>query len=236
MQIPLYRGGEHVCSYLPDRRASMAVVSPDVALNPQLYAALLEQGFRRSGDRVYRPHCSHCSACVPVRIPVRWFRANRSQRRVEKRNSDLAVVVRPAAFNEDQYQLFVRYLEVRHSGGEMEHSDREDFLRFLGNAGWLDTQFCEFRDAAGTLLAVSVIDVTPQALSAVYTYYDPDFEYRSLGTWAVLWQIAEAQRRGLEWVYLGFWIADCRKMSYKRAFQPLECLTVDGWRVRSDEA
>lgn len=231
MQIPLYLGAEHDCSYLSGQNARMAVVSPDTGVNSILYGILLANGFRRSGDMVYRPQCATCSACVPVRIPVAEFRPNRSQRRVERFNADLDVTVRSATFDEEHYRLFVRYLEARHADGDMAQGSREDFMRFLGNGGWLDTRFCEFRDAAETLLAVSVVDMTPDALSAVYTFYDPACEQRSPGSFAILWQIAEARRRGLDWVYLGFWIAECRKMAYKSAFKPHQCFTRKGWET-----
>jgi arginyl-tRNA--protein-N-Asp/Glu arginylyltransferase len=230
--IPLYVGGEHECDYLPGRQARMVYVPPDFALHRPAYSRLAANGFRRSGDWVYRPYCRSCTACIPVRIPVAGFALNRSQRRIRRLNSDLSVHPRPAVFDESHYRLYRRYLQARHAEGAMALSSREDYLGFVASS-WGDTGLYEFR-SQDRLLAVAVVDHLEQALSAVYTFYDPDRPLRSLGTYAVLWQIEEARRRGLEWVYLGFWIAECRKMAYKGLFRPVEALLGERW-VRLDK-
>jgi arginine-tRNA-protein transferase len=189
---------------------------------------LAANGFRRSGDLVYRPHCADCRACIPVRIPVREFQPNRSQRRIGKLNAGLRVIAKSAEYDDEHYRLYARYLDARHPDSGMGQSDPEDYIRFLGNSGWLDSVFFEFREGE-TLLAVSVVDRLKEGLSAVYTFYDPVMERRSLGTYAILWQIGESQRQALSWLYLGFWIAECRKMAYKGSFQPLQALTESGW-------
>lgn len=225
--IPLHLGYEHDCDYLPGRQARMAYVSPLVGLDPNLYSELAANGFRRSGDLVYRPYCQNCTACMPVRIPVHDFQPSRVQRRVAKANADLRVIRKHDVFDERHYQLYMRYLATRHAEGHMALSSREEYLQFVASA-WGDTGFYEFL-AGDELLAVAVIDHLDDGLSAVYTFYDPEQGRRSLGTYAVLWQIAEAARRGLGWVYLGFWIAECRKMAYKNAFRPFQVLTKSGW-------
>jgi arginyl-tRNA--protein-N-Asp/Glu arginylyltransferase len=225
--IPLYVGYEHDCDYLPGRRARMAYVSPRMPLDRALYSRLVSSGFRRSGDLVYRPYCQECAACLPVRIPVDRFQPNRAQRRIAKTHADLRVVRKPDAFDERHYQLYMRYLRSRHAEGHMALSTREDYIQFLGS-GWGDTAFYEFL-GGDEMLAVAVVDHLDDGLSAVYTFYDPDATCRSLGTFAVLWQIEEARRRGLPWVYLGFWISECRKMAYKGLFRPLQALSGQNW-------
>ncbi|CAL1239079.1 arginyltransferase [Candidatus Methylocalor cossyra] len=232
--IPLYIGYEHDCDYLPGRRAQMAYVSPRVPLDRAIYTRLAASGFRRSGEMVYRPYCRDCSACVPVRIPVQEFRPNRSQRRVEKANADLTVTRKLDVFDEEHYQLYMRYLRSRHPEGHMVLSSREDYIQFVASE-WGDTGFYEFRHGS-ELLAVAVVDHLDDGLSAVYTFYDPDQPRRSLGTYAVLWQVAEARRRGLPWVYLGFWIAQCRKMAYKVLFRPLQAMRAEGWVTLEETA
>ncbi|BBL75184.1 arginyltransferase [Methylomagnum ishizawai] len=227
--IPLYLGYEHDCDYLPGRRARMAYVSPRVALDPVLYTRLAASGFRRSGDLVYRPHCLDCSACIPVRIPVARFQPSRAQRRVAKLNADLRVVRKYDVFDERHYRLYMRYLESRHADGHMALSSPEDYIQFVGS-DWGDTGLYEFLEG-DELRAVAVVDHLSDGLSAVYTFYDPGVPRRSLGTQAVLWQIDEARRRGLPWVYLGFWISGCRKMAYKDAFRPFEVLREGGWTL-----
>lgn len=225
--IPLHLGYEHECDYLPGRQARLAYVSPWVALDRNLYSQLAAGGFRRSGDMVYRPHCRQCAACVPVRIPVEAFQPSRIQRRVAKANADLRVVQKQDVFDERHYRLYMRYLAGRHAEGHMAESTPEEYIQFVGSE-WGDTGLYEFL-AGDELLAVAVIDHLDDGLSAVYTFYDPEQRRRSLGTYAVLWQIGEARRRGLPWVYLGFWIAECRKMAYKNSFRPFEGLADGAW-------
>lgn len=226
--VPLYLGHDHVCPYLPDRTARMAFVDPDLPLDRSGFSLLVANGFRRSGDLVYRPHCATCSACVPVRIPVDRFRPDRAQRRIAQRNSDLRVIERRASFDEAHYRLYLRYLRSRHPDSDMGDATPEDYWRFLGHPLWEDTRFIEFREA-DRLLSVAVVDGLDDGFSSVYTFFDPDESRRSLGTGAILWQIEEVKRRGGAWVYLGFWVADCRKMAYKSGFRPLELLTDKGW-------
>jgi arginine-tRNA-protein transferase len=223
----LFRGNEHACSYLPGLTACSAYADPGLALDVAAYSALAAQGFRRSGDLVYRPHCQGCAACVPVRIPVARFAPDRSQRRVLAANAGVAAIPRLPEFDEAHYRLFQRYLSARHDDGGMADSSPEDYMGFLGSR-WADTCFVEFREGRA-LLAVAVVDKLETGLSAVYTFYDPDEGRRGLGTLAVLWQVAEAARLGLHWVYLGFWVGDCRKMSYKTRFRPLQALLGGRW-------
>ncbi|WP_077728042.1 arginyltransferase [Methylocaldum sp. 14B] len=225
--IPLYISYEHDCDYLPGRQAQMAYVSPRESLDVDIYSWLATRGFRRSGDMVYRPHCSNCSACVPVRIPVARFRPNRGQRRIQRMNADLEIALKPARFEEAHYRLFLRYLNARHSDGHMAESSAEDYIRFLA-CGWAETGFYEFK-RGDSLLAVAVTDCLADGLSAVYTFFDPDLPALSLGSYAILWQVAETKRRGLDWLYLGFWISSCRKMSYKNSFRPLQALVGEDW-------
>ncbi len=225
--IPLYLGYEHECDYLPGQRARMAYVSPRVPLDPALYTRLAASGFRRSGDLVYRPHCRECSACVPVRVPVEEFRPNRAQRRVEKLNADLRVIRKQGVFDERHFWLYMRYLRSRHEDGHMVLSTPEDYIQFVGS-GWGDTALYEFLEGE-ELRAVAVVDRLDDGLSAVYTFYDPEAMRRSLGTYAVLWQIGEARRQGLPWVYLGFWVSGCRKMAYKNSFRPFQAMLEQGW-------
>jgi arginine-tRNA-protein transferase len=226
-QIQLFRGAEHPCSYLPGRAACSAYADPGLLLDVSTYSSLAAQGFRRSGDLVYRPHCPSCAACVPARIPVARFALNRSQQRNWRDNADVAVIPKSAEFDAEHYRLYQRYLAARHDDGGMADSSPEEYLGFLASR-WADTQFVEFR-VDGALLAVAVVDKLDTGLSAVYTFFDPERGERGLGTLAVLWQIAEARRLGLQWLYLGFWIEDCRKMNYKNRFRPMQALLGGRW-------
>lgn len=226
-ELKFYATQAHDCSYLPTRKATTLFLDPHQAIDAQMYADLSEMGFRRSGEHLYRPHCQNCQACIPARIPTTRFRANRQQKRILKRNLDLRVrAVRPTA-SEEYYDLYARYITQRHADGDMYPPSREQFASFLLR----DLPFCvffEFR-LGERLLAVAVTDVLPNGLSAVYTFFDPLEDKRSLGRLAILWQIAEAARRGLPAVYLGYWIRDCRKMRYKSEYRPLELYVNQHW-------
>jgi len=217
----------HPCSYLPGKMATSLFLDPRQKLDTEAYAGFMRLGFRRSGDFIYRPHCGMCQACVPVRIPVARFKPSRSQRRVWRRNQDLEVRAHPAVFSSEHFSLYARYQASRHPGGGMDDPNPEKFLNFLV-ASQIDTVFHEFR-LAGRLLAVAVVDFLSDSLSAVYTFYDPDEQARGLGVHAVLWQVEEARRRQLPYVYLGYWIGESPKMAYKANYAPLEAYLDNRW-------
>ena len=225
-RVQLYLSTEHPCGYLPQRQSRNAYVDPTYALNPDRYARLIEQGFRRSGEHVYRPYCADCQKCLAARVPVERFRPDRSQQRCIRRNRDLHWRIAPSATDE-HYDLFCRYIASRHAGEGMDDGNRESFNAFL-ECRWGTTQFWEFRDET-RLLCVAVVDALPLALSAVYTFFEPEAAARGLGTYAVLQQIEQARVRGLEYVYLGYWVEGSRKMDYKRRYQPLEIFRSGGW-------
>ncbi len=228
-RLKFYATQAHPCSYLPTEQATTLFLDPSQPMDVQVYAELSEVGFRRSGDHLYRPHCQKCSACVPTRLPAAGFKPNRQQRRIQNRNADLQVQATRPAFSEEYYHLYARYIEQRHADGDMYPPNREQFSTFLVR-DLSFSRFYEFR-LNGRLLAVAVTDVLPNGLSAVYTFYDPDEEHRSLGRFAILWQIAETARLGLHAVYLGYWIKSCRKMNYKTQYRPIELFVNQCWTI-----
>lgn len=225
--LDLYISPEHPCNYLPQRQARSVFVDPRVAMDKPLYGLLATHGFRRSGPYVYRPHCEGCQACVPIRVSVPHFKPDRSQKRVYRRNADLRCTSRVAEFDPEHFALYGRYVAARHPDGGMDGGSEADYRQFLLSP-WGKTMLLELR-LEGRLLAVAVTDELPDALSAVYTFYEPGIPARSLGTYAILMQIEEARRLGMAWLYLGYWIAESRKMSYKGRFRPFETLDADGW-------
>ena len=227
MSLIMRLSEEYPCDYLPGRCARSAFVAPDAVMTTQLYSRLAEHGYRRSGRLVYRPQCQLCSACVPVRIPVDLFMPSRAQRRTLKKNADLRVAERPAVFRREHFALFERYIKTRHAHSGMESSSPDDYIRFM-TSPWSNTKFYEFR-LVESLIAVAVVDRIENGLSAVYTFFDPALETRSPGVYAVLWQVQLARRLALPWVYLGYWIQGCRKMTYKSRFKPLEGYLKGQW-------
>ncbi|MEK7321634.1 MAG: arginyltransferase [Pseudomonadota bacterium] len=226
--VKLFAGASHGCGYLPAEVATTQFVDPSLSMNPALYSELVDLGFRRSGELVYRPRCRQCVACVPMRIPVAAFTPSRRQRRTWQRNQDLQVHLVPARFNAAHFDLYRRYIAARHPGGGMDVNDPAQYESFFVSP-WSETWCAEIRDQ-DRLLAVAVIDRLQQGWSAVYTYFDPAQARRSLGGFAVLWQIEECRRLGLPWLYLGYWVEQSPKMAYKNQFQPMEVLRQGGWQ------
>ncbi len=232
--LRLYRTAEHPCGYWPERSARNVLLAPGDAALPAAFPQALALGFRRSGATVYRPWCAACRACIAVRVPVARFRPDRSQRRCWRRNADLRLAMAAPGHSEERFALYRRYLEARHREGGMDDPAPEDFRAFLAS-DWSPTRFLEFR-LEGRLVAVAVTDVVPDALSAVYTFFDPALSERSPGTFAILSQIDLARRNGLSHVYLGYWIEGHPKMDYKRRFRPIEALREGRWETLDQPA
>ncbi len=225
--VRLFQTLPHPCGYFDDRIAQNAVLDPASPHLADIYDSALTHGYRRAGGHVYHPYCQSCHACIAARVPVAQFKPTRGQRRCWKNNADLTQSVVPAQQTEEHFDLYRRYLSSRHAGGGMDNPSVDEFERFLYTK-WSPTQFLEFR-LGKKLVGVAVTDITPHALSAVYTYFEPAAAQRSLGTYAILSQIEHARSRGLKYLYLGYWIKHHPKMDYKINFQPLEILHAGAW-------
>ena len=234
-RIPLVLGRPHPCSYLEGPLATEAFVSPDYEIDAALFGNLIRLGFRRSGDLVYSPRCSDCAACLPARIHVPSFSANRSQRRTLRKNQALRVQILKPQFRPEHFALFIQYQKWRHPGGDMALMSAEDYVCFLGNPPADVTRFIEFSDAEGTPLLVIVADCLPDGFSAVYSFFAPEYAQNGLGTFAILSLIQFALKEALPHVYLGFWIEDSPKMAYKGRFSGLQVLMDQGWCARSGD-
>ena len=227
LRVQFYLTSPYPCSYLEGLEARSQVATPAHLIGPAVYSRLIQAGFRRSGHYTYRPHCKGCNRCVPVRVKVDAFRPNRSQRRCQQQNQFLTVSSQSLEFRAEHFELYRRYQRMRHAGGGMDQDDSEQYSQFLLSSQ-VNSALLEFRDN-GKLVMVSLADQVQDGLSAVYTFFEPGEEKRGLGTYAVLWQVEYARRLGLPYVYLGYWIAESRKMSYKSNFRPLEGLRNDQW-------
>jgi arginyl-tRNA--protein-N-Asp/Glu arginylyltransferase len=227
--LKVYTTYPHSCSYLEDQEAVTLFVDPRQPVDKALYSKLSAIGFRRSGGHIYRPHCGDCSACIPARIPVASFEPSRQQRRTRSRNRELVVEYSKDISDTAAYELYRRYIEQRHADGDMYPPDREQYESFLSNE-WGCTDYYRFYDQS-KLIAIAVVDVLQDGLSAIYTFFDPDESKRSLGGFAVLWQVEKARELGLPYVYLGYWIRGCQKMAYKSEYRPLELYQNNSWTV-----
>lgn len=227
-RLQFYVTAPYPCSYIEGRKARSQVATPNHLIQSRVYSDLVQLGFRRSGVFSYRPYCDNCRACQPIRVPVAEFNPSKTQLRTwRKLSAKLQAQEVPLMFSDEHYALYLRYQSGRHMGGGMDQDSRDQYAQFLLQSQ-VDTRLITFREE-GRLVMVSLIDRLQSGLSAVYTFFDPDRARDSLGTFGVLWQIAECHRLGLEYVYLGYYIEESPKMSYKARFRPAEVLSQGQW-------
>ena len=230
--LNFYRTTVYPCGYLPNKMARSQVLSPSQSITPDTYDTLLTQGFRRSGLFIYRPDCDDCKACTAIRVKVQEFLPKRNQQRAWKKHRTLSAKQIPLQYQEEHYALYLRYQTQRHLGGGMDQDSRYQYSQFLLQTR-VDTQLVEFRDQNQALRIVSMIDILADGLSSVYTFFDPDIKQSAYGTYNILWQIAQAQKMNLPYLYLGYWIYNSKKMAYKAEFRPFEFLQDGSWLVYS---
>jgi arginine-tRNA-protein transferase len=226
-ELLIYKTPNHSCSYLPEEDAATIFIDPQAPITASNYQALSDLGFRRSGEHIYRPSCDRCQQCIPLRLPVSEFTPNKNQKRVVRQNASWHYRQLLDISHPDVYALYDAYISTRHRDGDMYPPSRALFLDFLSNHSGF-TQYHALYDGE-SLIAVAVTDHLEKGLSAIYTFFSPNQEYKSLGTYMVLWQIELAKDLGLDYVYLGYWIKQCKKMSYKALFRPAEALIRGQW-------
>ena len=226
----LHRTPPMRCPYLPGRTEQQVFGKLSGPMAQANFEDLSRAGFRRSHRVAYRPACPECSACVPVRVLARDFAPGRSLRRIRKANADLeATELQPVA-TAAQHRVFAHYLWSRHGDSEMAGMSFEDYRAMVEETA-VDTRLFEFHEPAGKLVGVMLADWLADGPSAVYSFYDPESAWRGLGNFMVVWLIERARRLHLPHVYLGYWIAESPKMSYKTRFRPIEALGPQGWRL-----
>ncbi|CAD2224351.1 putative arginyl-tRNA--protein transferase [Pseudoalteromonas sp. 3J6] len=215
------------CSYLPDRQEQLLVILDPSCYSSNKFESLLGLGFRRSGNQIYRPHCPICSACSSVRVLADEFMPTKSQKRKLNKAKKRFEVKYSQVEREQYYPLYSKYISLRHQDGSMYPPDKSQFQSFLF-CSWLTITFIELWDQEN-LVAVAVTDCMDNAISAIYTFFDPDYEHFSLGTVMILQQLKFAKQQHKQFVYLGYQIDECDKMKYKAQFLPAQKQLNDQW-------
>jgi arginine-tRNA-protein transferase len=236
--LRFYMTNPSPCPYLPGRKERKAFTNLAITDSDAVHNALSQAGFRRSQSIAYRPACPRCNACRSVRVPVRDFVASRSDRRTLQRNAGLVRSPVEARPTREQFRLLKAYVKHRHDNGGMSDMSYRDFAAMVGASPVKGLMF-EYRESEAPqapLVAAAMTDILRDGLSMVYTFFDPQFDNRSLGHFLILDHIRQADEHGLPYVYLGYWVKDSPKMGYKRRYSPLEVLDGDRWRpLRDDE-
>jgi arginine-tRNA-protein transferase len=221
------------CPYVAGRTERKVVTELSGVSAETLHDRLSRGGFRRSHNIAYAPVCPNCNACVPIRIRAKDFSPNRTQRRIARLNADLTVTEVPPRATAEQFQLFQRYQQARHGDGDMASMSFYDYRAMVEDTP-IDTCIIEFRDPQERLLGACLTDRLGDGLSAVYSFFSPDEDERSLGTQAILCLIERVTGLGLPHVYLGYWVQESRKMAYKSKFRPSEVLRNGQWQPLED--
>ena len=192
-------------------------------LPPIILDEFLAAGYRRNGNTIYAMRCPDCKACVPIRLATETFRPSRNMRRVRQRNQDIEISVGPLEVTPEKLHLLDSFLSSRYPGRASTALDYYSgfFVNSLAQSMEISFRF------SGQLLGVSIVDLAERSLSAVYFYFDPGFEKRSLGTFNILYLAELARRENCDYLYLGYWIEPVAAMAYKARFRP-HYLLVDG--------
>ncbi|WGW01480.1 arginyltransferase [Vibrio sp. YMD68] len=225
-QIKIGLTDSHPCSYLKNKEERVAVALDTQMHSPSSYEVLLANGFRRSGDTIYKPHCDHCQSCQALRVSVPDFVLSKSQKRLKNKAAAYHWVLKDE-LDESWFDLYSRYIHARHKTGSMFPPKSEEFARF-STCAWLNTQFLHVYEQE-KLIAIAVTDLMSNSASAFYTFFDPDIPL-SLGTLGVLYQLEYCQMQGKQWLYLGYQIDECPAMNYKVRFHRHQRLVNQRWQ------
>jgi len=208
------------CPYLPGQTARLPHRLPSV-LSPRDFDLRLAEGDRRSGPFLYRTQCPNCNACEPIRLDVQKFELHRSHKRTWKRGSSLVrSVVQDPIVDQERIDLFNKHRQLRGLDHDDHEIDENGYANFLVISCCNTIEICYYHEEQ--LVAVAIADIGETSLSAVYTFYDPEFTAVGLGTFSILRQIELCKMTARKYLYLGYFIGDCQAMRYKGTYRPHE--------------
>ncbi len=218
------------CSYFEDGRISTIEYVIPGKEHVQKYHTFLAQGYRRLGNIFYRNICKKCSDCKPIRLEAERFKFSKSQRRTLKKNEDIQVEINSrSSITSEKVALYKKYVYSKH--GEDKNKDLQDLIHILISIhyGYNYTIEMDYY-LDGKLIAVGIVDKAEDSLSSNYFYYDTDYLDRRLGVFSILNEISLARDMGKKYYYLGFYIKENAKMSYKKFFRPNQIYEKRKWK------
>jgi len=217
---------EYKCNYLPEKVAKSKVLMNDFNIK-DAFSDFLAYGYRRSGHNVYIPNCKNCKECIPIRININDFFLQKSHKRLLKKNKDLTFRLLPLHFDQEHFQLYQSYQNIKHPNGGMNFKNNKLYCQYLLETN-VESKILEFR-RDNELKIVCIFDIGENSLSAVYTFYDPFEKKNSLGTFSILRLLKMGHSLKKKYLYLGYYIKTNPKMSYKVNFNSLEFLIKNQW-------
>ncbi len=217
------------CNYIPAQNEQLLVILQEDIHNKAGYEKLLEAGFRRSGEQIYRPHCLLCQQCESIRVLAQAFKPSKSQKRKMKKAKIQFTVEYSHKIKDEYFALYEKYIAHRHKGSSMYPANLEQYNSFI-QCSWIPITYIELKDN-NRIIAVAVTDTLDQSLSAIYTFFDPDYDHFSLGSVMIMEQITLAKIQNKPYVYLGFQIDTCTKMNYKKHYLPNERFISQCWQL-----
>ena len=217
------------CPYIPGKKEHLLFTDLTKFININVIENLTKKGFRRSENIFYKPNCKKCNACLSTRIKVKKFIYSSSFKRILNKNQNLKKKILNPKSNQNHYKLFQKYLKSKHSNGEMKKMSYLDY-RTMIEVTPTKTKILELYND-NQLIGAILFDLYKNSLSAIYSYYDPEYKKKSLGTFLILNLIKLAKKQNKDYLYLGYYIEKCKKMSYKSKFEPLEILINNKWKI-----
>ena len=215
------------CAYILDQTEQR--LATDISEHPETHDRLAETGFRRVENWVYKPACPTCNACQPIRVKAEQFKPSRNIARIQATNRDLRRNLSTGRLGLDHYDVFQSYLGQRHEDGQMSSMSFDEFSAMILNSP-IDTMLTEYVDSEDRLMGCILVDRQRDGLSAVYSFFRPEEKKRSLGSFMIIDLIHRCNEIGLPYVYLGYYIQQSRKMSYKARFRPYQIFSDGAWQ------
>lgn len=177
---------------------------------------LLCKGWRKFGYFFFRPVCSECLKCVPIRVRADMFTHSKNQKKLIKRNKNIKVKFGPIKYSDDAYRIYCDHSLNRFS----QDSDIETFLfNFYSPSSLAFQSEYYFEDQ---LIGVGYLDRSGEALNSVYFSFDTSFSNLSLGAFSILKEIEYAASLNKKHYYLGYYIDENKRMRYKNRYFPNE--------------